>query len=55
MKHGFITILETKDHSKQWTFPNERAPKKAKTVPSIEKIMATIFWDANYQTTLVFL
>lgn len=38
---------ETKEQSKQWISPGESAPKKAKTVPSAEKVMATIFWDAN--------
>lgn len=37
--------LETKEQSKQWTLPGESAPKKAKTVPSVGKIMATVFWD----------
>ncbi|XP_035212046.1 uncharacterized protein LOC118186127 [Stegodyphus dumicola] len=35
---------ETKDQSKQWTLPGECAPKKAKTVPSAAKVMATVFW-----------
>ena len=26
--------------------PNERASKKAKTVPAAGKVMATIFWDS---------
>ena len=30
-----------------WTGPNERAPKKAKTVSSAGKVMATIFWDLH--------
>lgn len=34
---------ETKQQSKQWTFPDESAPKKAKTVPSAGKVMATVF------------
>ena len=33
-----------KEQSKQWTSPNERSPKKAKTVPSAGKVMATVFW-----------
>jgi histone-lysine N-methyltransferase SETMAR len=36
---------ETKEQSKQWTSPTERAPKKAKTVLSAGKVMATVFWD----------
>lgn len=38
---------ETKEQSKQWTSPGERAPKKAKTVISAGKVMATVFWDAQ--------
>lgn len=38
---------ETKEQSKQWCFPGERAPKKAKTVSSAGKVMATVFWDSN--------
>ena len=30
-----------------WTGPGESAPKKAKTVPSAGKVMATIFWDSH--------
>lgn len=36
---------ETKEQSKQWISPGECAPKKAKTVPSAGKVMATVFWD----------
>ena len=38
---------ETKEQSKQWTSPGERAPKKAKTVLSAGKVMATVFWDSQ--------
>jgi len=38
---------ETKEQSKQWTSPGEPAPKKAKTVPSAGKVMATVFWDSQ--------
>ena len=38
---------ETKEQSKQWTSPGEPAPKKAKTVKSAGKVMATVFWDAR--------
>ena len=30
-----------------WTGPSESAPKKANTVPSAGKVMATIFWDSH--------
>ena len=38
---------ETKEQSKQWTSSGEHAPKKAKTVLSAGKVMATIFWDSQ--------
>lgn len=38
---------ETKRQSQQWIFEGERAPKKAKTVKSAGKVMATVFWDAQ--------
>jgi len=34
---------ETKEQSTQWTSPGEPAPKKAKTLPSAGKVMATVF------------
>jgi len=52
----FVTVDETwihhytpemKEQSKQWTSPGEPAPKKAKTVPSAGKVMATVFWDSR--------
>lgn len=38
---------ETKQQSKMWTSPGESAPKKAKSVLSAGKVMATVFWDAR--------
>ena len=38
---------ETKNQSKMWTGPGESAPKKAKTVSSAGKVMATIFGDSD--------
>lgn len=38
---------ETKRQSKQWTSVGESAPKKAKSVRSAGKVMATVFWDAK--------
>jgi len=38
---------ETKEQSKQWVLPGEKAPKKAKTVASAGKVMATVFWDTQ--------
>jgi histone-lysine N-methyltransferase SETMAR len=52
----FITMVETwvhhftpetKEQSKQWTEREESAPKKAKTVSSAGKVMASVFWDAR--------
>lgn len=52
----FVTVDETwihhytpesKQQSKQWTAPGENAPKKAKTVLSAGKVMATVFWDSQ--------
>ncbi|XP_076623122.1 histone-lysine N-methyltransferase SETMAR-like [Colletes latitarsis] len=38
---------ESKEQSKQWTVRGEPAPKKAKTVPSAGKVMASVFWDVR--------
>src|SRR5436190_23921294 len=38
---------EIKIQSKQWTAKGEPAPKKAKTVFSAGKVMATVFWDSH--------
>lgn len=38
---------ETKQQSKQWTAKGEPVPKKAKTVRSAGKVMASVFWDAK--------
>ena len=52
----FVTVDETwihhytpemKEQSKQWISQGETAPKKAKTVPSAGKVMATVFWDSQ--------
>ncbi|KMQ87583.1 mariner transposase [Lasius niger] len=52
----FVTVDETwihhytpesKQQSKQWTVSGESAPKKAKTVLSAGKVMATVFWDSQ--------
>jgi histone-lysine N-methyltransferase SETMAR len=51
----FITMDETlilhytpepKKQSKQWTEAGCSAPKKTKSVPSVGKVMASVFWDA---------
>ena len=39
--------LEAKQQSKQWKHPGSPPPKKAKTVPSAGKVMASVFWDAD--------
>ena len=38
---------KTKEQSKQWIGRGESSPKKAKTVPSAGKVMASDFWDAR--------
>ena len=38
---------EAKQQSKQWKHPGSPLPKKAKTVPSAGKVMASVFWDAD--------
>lgn len=52
----FITVDETwvhhytpesKEQSKQWVGAGEPTPKKAKTILSANKVMATVFWDAK--------
>ena len=54
LKRRFITVdetwihhftPETKDQSKQWTDAGGSAPKKAKTVQSAGKVMASVVWD----------
>lgn len=38
---------ETKEQSKQWRKSGEGPPKKAKTIRSAGKVMATVFWDGK--------
>ncbi|XP_067122537.1 histone-lysine N-methyltransferase SETMAR-like [Centruroides vittatus] len=38
---------ETKEQSKQWKHHSSPPPKKAKTVPSAGKVIASVFWDAK--------
>jgi len=54
--HRFVTVNETwihyytpetKQQSKQWIMSGESAPKKAKTILSAGKVMATVFWDSQ--------
>jgi len=42
-------LLHIRDEGtvKQWTSPGEPTPKNAKTVKSVGKMMATVFWDAR--------
>jgi len=42
MKHGFIITPRMKRQSKQWPEEGGSAPRKAKTVPSVEKMI--VFW-----------
>ena len=52
----FVTVDETwmhhytperKEQSIQWTSPGKHAPKKAITVSSAGKVMATVFWESQ--------
>ncbi|GBN67408.1 hypothetical protein AVEN_236337-1 [Araneus ventricosus] len=54
--HRYLTVGETwicyyapvtREQSKQRVFKGDPAPKKAKTVTSPGKVMATVFWDAR--------
>jgi hypothetical protein len=38
---------EAKEQSKQWTEMEESVPKNAKTVPFIDKVMESVFWDTR--------
>jgi histone-lysine N-methyltransferase SETMAR len=38
---------ESKQQSKQWTEPGCSAPEKTRSVPSVGKVMASVFWDAE--------
>jgi histone-lysine N-methyltransferase SETMAR len=38
---------ETKLQSQQWVFAGEPVPLKAKVVPSVGKVLATVFWDED--------
>jgi len=38
---------ESKEQSKQWTEAGCSAPKKTRSVPSVGKVMALVFWDAE--------
>ena len=38
---------EKKQQSKEWKLAESPAPKKAKAVRSVGKVMASVFWDAK--------
>ena len=38
---------ENKAQSRHWVGPGSPRPKKLKTQPSVGKVMATVFWDAQ--------
>ncbi|UYV69520.1 hypothetical protein LAZ67_6003891 [Cordylochernes scorpioides] len=46
-RSGYNYTPESKQQSKQWLGPGERAPKEAWIVVSARKVMATIFWDSK--------
>ncbi|CAK1581831.1 unnamed protein product [Parnassius mnemosyne] len=39
--------LETKQQSKHWRRPGSPPPKKAKSILSANKVMASVFWDSK--------
>ena len=46
---------ENKAQSRQWVGPGSPRPKKFRTKPSANKVMATVFWDAKGVIMLDFL
>ena len=50
-----FTEPENKAQSRQWVGPGSPRPKKFKTQPSADKVMATVFWDAKGVIMLDFL
>lgn len=46
-KHGSTGTHQKPRYSWNWVSPGKRAPKKAKTVLSAGKLMATVFWDSQ--------
>ena len=47
-KGGFINSTpENKQQSKQWRGPISPPPKKAKSILSANKVMASVFWDSK--------
>ena len=38
---------ETKEQSKEWRKPEEGAPRKLRVAASAQKILASVFWDAD--------
>lgn len=47
MKLGSITTRLNQKNSQQWVEAGGSAPKKAKSVPSAGKVMASVFWDGK--------
>ncbi len=47
MRHGYITSPRTKKKLMVWKEPKEPSPKKFKTVLLGNKVMCTVFWDAE--------
>jgi hypothetical protein len=45
---------ESKQQSKQWTEAGCSAPKKTRSVPSAEKVMTSVFWDAESTLFIIF-
>ena len=47
MRPGSIIMPENKAQSRQRLGPGSPRPKKFKTQPSADKVMAIVFWDAQ--------
>lgn len=41
------SLVQPKEQSKQWILPGEHEPKKAKTMPSVGKVMVIVLWDTQ--------
>ena len=40
-------MLETRQQLKQWEKADDSVPKKAKSITSAAKVMASVFWDVK--------
>jgi hypothetical protein len=47
MRLGFTITHQNPNSSQNWTEAGCSAPKKTRSVPSAEKVMASVFWNAE--------